>query len=91
MAISGRGSGGRDRAFRAGYGSEGAIPALSLADGSTFGSGLGPPLVTPTSAGRSTRSPIVQEGKISASDLEIFQLIDEPSEIVRAIKKTVIV
>jgi uncharacterized protein (TIGR00730 family) len=34
---------------------------------------------------------VLKEGKISPSDLEIFQLIDEPSEIVRAIKKTVIV
>jgi uncharacterized protein (TIGR00730 family) len=31
------------------------------------------------------------EGKISPEDLDIFQLTDEPAEIVRAIKKTVIV
>ncbi len=34
---------------------------------------------------------VLKAEKISPSDLEIFQLIDEPSEIVRAIKKTVIV
>ena len=33
---------------------------------------------------------VLKEGKISPSDLEILQLIDEPTEIVRAIKKTVI-
>jgi predicted Rossmann-fold nucleotide-binding protein len=34
---------------------------------------------------------VLKEGKISASDLDIFQLIDDPEEIVRTIKKTVIV
>jgi hypothetical protein len=34
---------------------------------------------------------VLKEGKISASDLDIFQLIDDPNEIVRTIKKTVIV
>lgn len=34
---------------------------------------------------------VLRAEKISPSDLEIFQLIDEPSEIIRAIKKTVIV
>jgi len=33
---------------------------------------------------------VLKEGKISPSDLEIFQLIDEPEEIVRTIKKMVI-
>ncbi len=33
---------------------------------------------------------VLKEGKISPSDLEILQLIDEPEEIVRTIKKTVI-
>jgi uncharacterized protein (TIGR00730 family) len=33
---------------------------------------------------------VMKEGKISSSDLEILQLIDDPSEIVKAIKKTVI-
>jgi len=33
---------------------------------------------------------LLKEGKISPSDLEIFQLIDEPEEIVKTIKKTVI-
>jgi predicted Rossmann-fold nucleotide-binding protein len=33
---------------------------------------------------------VLREGKISPSDLEILQLIDEPEEIVRTIKKTVI-
>jgi uncharacterized protein (TIGR00730 family) len=33
---------------------------------------------------------VLKEGKISPSDLEILQLIDKPEEIVRAIKKTVI-
>ncbi len=33
---------------------------------------------------------VLKEGKISASDLEIFQLIDDPEEIVKTIKKTVI-
>jgi uncharacterized protein (TIGR00730 family) len=33
---------------------------------------------------------VLKTGKVSSSDLEIFQLIDEPSEIVKAIKKTVI-
>jgi uncharacterized protein (TIGR00730 family) len=36
------------------------------------------------------RNVVLKEGKLSASDLEIFQVIDEPSEIVKAIKKTVI-
>jgi len=34
---------------------------------------------------------VLKEGKISASDLDIFQLIDDPEEIVRTIRKTVIV
>lgn len=34
---------------------------------------------------------VLKEGKISSSDLEIFQLADDPAEIVRAIKRTVIV
>jgi len=33
---------------------------------------------------------VLKEGKISPSDLEILQLIDDPAEIVKAIKKTVI-
>jgi uncharacterized protein (TIGR00730 family) len=33
---------------------------------------------------------VLKEGKISPTDLEILQLIDEPEEIVKAIKKTVI-
>jgi uncharacterized protein (TIGR00730 family) len=33
---------------------------------------------------------VLKEGKISPSDLEIVQLIDDPAEIVKAIKKTVI-
>ncbi len=33
---------------------------------------------------------VLKEGKISPADLEIFQLIDEPEEIVRTIKKMVI-
>jgi uncharacterized protein (TIGR00730 family) len=33
---------------------------------------------------------VLKEGKISATDLEILQLIDEPEEIVKVIKKTVI-
>ena len=33
---------------------------------------------------------LLKEGKISPSDLEILQLIDEPAEIIKAIKKTVI-
>ena len=37
------------------------------------------------------RSVVLQEAKISLSDLDIFQLIDDPEEIVRTIKKTVIV
>jgi uncharacterized protein (TIGR00730 family) len=36
------------------------------------------------------RDVVLKEGKLSASDLEIFQIIDEPSEIIKAIKKTVI-
>ncbi len=34
---------------------------------------------------------VLKEGKISFQDLEIFQLIDEPEEIVKTIKRTVIV
>jgi uncharacterized protein (TIGR00730 family) len=34
---------------------------------------------------------VLNQGKISLPDIEILQVIDEPSEIVRAIKKTVIV
>ena len=33
---------------------------------------------------------VLKEGKISLTDLEILQLIDEPEEIIKAIKKTVI-
>lgn len=33
---------------------------------------------------------VLKEGKISPSDLEILQLIDDPEEIVKTIKKTVI-
>ena len=33
---------------------------------------------------------VLKEGKISPSDLEILQLIDKPEEIVKAIKKMVI-
>jgi uncharacterized protein (TIGR00730 family) len=33
---------------------------------------------------------VLKEGKISATDFEILQLIDEPEEIIKAIKKTVI-
>lgn len=33
---------------------------------------------------------VLKEGKISPSDLEILQLIDEPAEIIKTIKKTVI-
>jgi uncharacterized protein (TIGR00730 family) len=37
------------------------------------------------------REVTLKEGKISSTDLDIFQLIDDPKEIVRTIKKTVIV
>jgi hypothetical protein len=37
------------------------------------------------------RGVVLKEAKISPSDLDIFQLIDDPEEIVRTIKKTVIV
>jgi hypothetical protein len=33
---------------------------------------------------------VLKEGKISPSDLEILQLVDEPEEIIKIIKKTVI-
>ena len=33
---------------------------------------------------------VLKEGKIAPEDLEIFQLIDEPEEIVKVIKKKVI-
>jgi uncharacterized protein (TIGR00730 family) len=33
---------------------------------------------------------VLKEGKISPWDLEILQLIDEPAEIIKTIKKTVI-
>jgi len=33
---------------------------------------------------------VIKGGKISPSDLEILQLIDEPEEIIKIIKKTVI-
>jgi uncharacterized protein (TIGR00730 family) len=33
---------------------------------------------------------VLKEGKISATDLDILQLIDDPEEIMKAIKKTVI-
>jgi len=36
------------------------------------------------------REVVLKEGKISPSDLEILQMIDEPEEIVKAIKKMVI-
>jgi uncharacterized protein (TIGR00730 family) len=36
------------------------------------------------------REVLLKEGKISLTDLEILQLIDEPEEIVKTIKKTVI-
>lgn len=36
------------------------------------------------------RGVVLKGGMISPSDLEIFQVIDEPTEIVKAIKKTVI-
>ena len=37
------------------------------------------------------RKVVLKEGKISASDLDILQIIDTPEEIIRTIKKTVIV
>lgn len=36
------------------------------------------------------REVVLQEGRISPADLDILQLIDDPEEIVRTIKKTVI-
>jgi len=33
---------------------------------------------------------VLKEGKISPSDLEILQLIDDPAEIIKIIKKTVV-
>jgi predicted Rossmann-fold nucleotide-binding protein len=33
---------------------------------------------------------VMREGKISPSDLEILQVIDDPEEIIKTIKKTVI-
>jgi predicted Rossmann-fold nucleotide-binding protein len=33
---------------------------------------------------------VLKEEKISPADLDILQLIDEPEEVVRTIKKTVI-
>jgi predicted Rossmann-fold nucleotide-binding protein len=33
---------------------------------------------------------VLKEGKISPSDLEILQLVDEPAEIIKIIKKTVV-
>jgi len=33
---------------------------------------------------------VLKEGKISPGDLDILQLIDDPEEILRTIKKTVI-
>jgi hypothetical protein len=33
---------------------------------------------------------VLKEGKISSADLDILQLIDEPQEVIKAIKKTVI-
>ncbi|MBM4323925.1 MAG: hypothetical protein FJ115_10240 [Deltaproteobacteria bacterium] len=33
---------------------------------------------------------VLKEGKISPADLDILRLIDDPEEIVRIIKKTVI-
>lgn len=36
------------------------------------------------------REVVLKDGKLSTSDLEIFQVIDDPSEIIKAIKKTII-
>jgi uncharacterized protein (TIGR00730 family) len=33
---------------------------------------------------------VLEEGKISPADLDILQVVDEPGDIIRAIKKTVI-
>jgi hypothetical protein len=33
---------------------------------------------------------VLKEGKISAEEMDIFQIIDEPEKIVKAIKKSVI-
>jgi uncharacterized protein (TIGR00730 family) len=33
---------------------------------------------------------VLKEGRISPTDLDIFQLIDDPEEVVRTIKKTII-
>ena len=33
---------------------------------------------------------VLKEGKISSADLDIFQLIDDPQEVIKAIKRTVI-
>jgi uncharacterized protein (TIGR00730 family) len=36
------------------------------------------------------KEPVLKEGKISLGDLDILQLIDDPEEIVKTIKKTII-
>jgi predicted Rossmann-fold nucleotide-binding protein len=36
------------------------------------------------------REVLLKEGKISPEDLDILQVIDEPEEILKSIKKTVI-
>lgn len=36
------------------------------------------------------KEPVLKEGKISPGDLDILQLIDDPEEIVRTIKKTIV-
>jgi hypothetical protein len=36
------------------------------------------------------REVVLKEGKISPSDFEILRLIDEPEEVVKTIKKTII-
>jgi predicted Rossmann-fold nucleotide-binding protein len=33
---------------------------------------------------------VLKEGKISPEDMDVFQIIDEPEEVVRTIKKKVI-
>jgi len=36
------------------------------------------------------KEPVLKEGKISPGDLDILQLIDDPEEIVKTIKKTIV-
>lgn len=36
------------------------------------------------------KNTVLLEGKISPSDMEIFQLIDEPEEVIKTIKKTIV-